>query len=86
MAVADRGGEELHGLLGELLSLGDALGGSQGTTLLLMVFTLLTIELRPLGLVARLQKSFAGWRAHVVDLTPGVRRFCPIRWSDEPAG
>jgi len=60
MAAADRRGEELHGLLGELLSLGDALGGGKGASLLLMVFALLTVELGPLGLVAGLQEGFPG--------------------------
>jgi hypothetical protein len=54
MAVADRGGEKLHGLLGELLSLGDALRGSQGSSPLLVVFALLAVELIPLGLMAGL--------------------------------
>ena len=54
MAAADRGREELHGLLGDLLSLGDALGGSQGASLLLMVFALLAVDLSPLSLVAGL--------------------------------
>jgi hypothetical protein len=59
MAAADRGGEELHGLLGELLSLGHALGGGQGASLLLVIFALLAVELSPLGLVARLEEGFA---------------------------
>jgi hypothetical protein len=75
MAAADRGGEELHGLLGELLSFGNPLGGGQGASLLLMVFALLTVELSPLCLVAGLQEGLARWRAHPVDLTPGARRF-----------
>jgi hypothetical protein len=44
MAAADRGGEELHGLLREILSLGDTLGGGQGASLLVVVVALL---LRP---------------------------------------
>lgn len=60
MAAANGGGEELHGLLGELLSLGHALGRGQGASLLLVVFALFPIYLGPLGLVARLEEGFAG--------------------------
>jgi hypothetical protein len=59
MAAADRGGEELHGLLGELLPLGDALGRGQGASLFALVLALLTIDLSPLGLVAWLEESLA---------------------------
>jgi hypothetical protein len=60
MAAADRGREEPHGLLGELLSLGDALGGGQGASLLVVVFTLLPVDLGPLGLMAGLKEGLAG--------------------------
>lgn len=60
MAAADRGGEELHGLLGELLSLGDALGGGQGASLLSVVVALLAIELSPLNVVTWLEERPAG--------------------------
>jgi hypothetical protein len=56
MAAADRGGEELHGLLREFLSSRDALGGSQTTSLFLAILTLLAVDLRPLDLVARLEE------------------------------
>ena len=59
MAAAYRGREELHGLLGELLSLGDAPRGGQGAGLLVVVFTLLPVDLSPLGLVAGLEKGLA---------------------------
>lgn len=60
MSAADRGGEELHGLLGELLSLGDAFGWGQGTSLLSVVVALLAVELSPLGLVTGLEERPAG--------------------------
>jgi hypothetical protein len=60
MAAADRGGEELHGLLGELLSLSDALGRGQGASLFTLVLALLTVDLSPLGLVTWLEKRLAG--------------------------
>lgn len=76
MAAADRGGEELHGLLGELLSLGYALGRGQRASLLVMVFALFAIELGPLGLVTGLEESLAGRRAgaHANNLTLAARR------------
>jgi hypothetical protein len=60
MAAADRGGEELHGLLRELLPLGNALGGAQGASLLMLVLALLAVELSPLGAVAGLEERLAG--------------------------
>jgi hypothetical protein len=60
MAGADRGGEELHGLLGELLSLCDSLRRRQSSSLLVMVLALLAIDLGPLSFVAGLEKSLAG--------------------------
>jgi hypothetical protein len=60
MAATDRGGEELHGLLREPLSLGDAFGGSKGASLLLAVVALLAVELGPLGVVTGLEKRLAG--------------------------
>jgi hypothetical protein len=59
MAVADGGGEQLHGLLGELLPLRDAFGRSQRPRLFNPMRALFAIDLIPLGLVTGLEKRFA---------------------------
>jgi hypothetical protein len=53
MAGSDGCGEQRHRLLGELLALRDPLGGRQVLRRHAMVLRLGTIDLLPLGLVAR---------------------------------
>jgi hypothetical protein len=65
MAAANRGSEELHGLLGELLALGDALGRGQSASLFPLEFALFAIDLGPLSLVTWLEKRLAGRCVHV---------------------
>jgi hypothetical protein len=64
MAAADGRGKELHGLLGELLAPGDALRRSQRPRGAVMVFALLGVQPRPLGLVAGLEEGFVGTGSH----------------------